>query len=131
MTPMSDPPEGFSTLAAQFTRKVVDRIVSTIRDLRRRGWTERRILAQLKKDLRAFPSHAIRRLYDLSRDRAIPDDVAASNIASEKEVKTDTLELVVRVELPGVEKGGLLQHRGSCWYVASASGTAYVLKKLA
>ncbi len=127
---LPESPEGFSTLAAQFTRSVVDKIVSTVRKLRAEGWTEGSILARMREDLRAYPSHAVQRLYDLSRDKAIPDDVASSNLASEKEVKADTIEVGVRVPLPGVEKGGLLQHKGSCWYVVEVRGPVYTLKKL-
>lgn len=125
------PPEGASTLAAQFSRRSVQKIVLVARSLRRDGWTERRILARMKEDLRAYPAHAVRRLYELSRDTTPPDDVRPSNLVSEEKVKEGTLRLTVKVPLPGIEAGGLLQHRGACWYVVSAAGSAYVVKSLA
>lgn len=125
------PSEGASTLAAQFTRRAVQKIVTVARSLRRDGWTERKILARMKEDLRAYPAHAVRRLYDLSREKAVPDDVRPSNLVSEQAVKERTLRLTVKVPVPGIEQGGLLQHKGDCWYVVSASGPTYVIKSLA
>ena len=127
---ISEPLEGFSTLAAQFTRSVLDRILSTVKKLREQGWPERRILARMRQDLKLYPSHAVQRLYDLSCNKEISDDIAPSNLVSEKEVKKDALDVAVRVLIPGIERGGLLQHRASCWYVVDVRGTTYGLKKL-
>ena len=127
---LPESPEGFSTLAAQFTSSVVDKIVSTVKKLRAEGWTEGNILSRMREDLRVYPSHAVHRLYDLSRDKAVPDDVAESNLVSEKELKADSLEVAVKVPIPGVEKGGLFQHKGLCWLVVEARGPLYILKKL-
>lgn len=125
------PPEGMSTLAAQFSRRSVQKILTVARSLRRDGWTERRILERMKADLRAYPAHAVRRLYDLSREKPVPDDIRPSNLVAEAAVKAGTLRLTVKVPVPGIERGGLLQHRGTCWYVVSATGPELVVKSLA
>lgn len=122
--------EGYSTLAAQFTRKTVDKIVVLVRKLRRDGWTGRKILAQMREDLQAYPRHAVQRLYDLASDKPVPDDVTPSNFVSEKEVKKNTVDVTVKVAIPGLQKDGLFQHRGAVWLVLSADRKVYRLKKL-
>lgn len=122
--------EGYSTLAAQFTRKVVDKIVVLVRKLRRDGWTEKKILAQMRGDLQAYPRSAVQRLYDLASDKPVPDDVTPANLVSEKEVKANTIDLTVKVAIPGIQKDGLFQHRGAVWLVLSADKKVYRLKKL-
>jgi hypothetical protein len=122
--------EGFSTLAAQFTKKSVDKIVVLVRKLRRDGWTEKKILAQMQGDLQAYPKTAIRRLYDLASDKPVPDDVTPANLVSEKDVKPNTVDVTVKVAIPGIQKDGLFQHQGAVWLVLSADQKVYRLKKL-
>jgi hypothetical protein len=122
--------EGFSTLAAQFTKKSVDKIVVLVRKLRRDGWTEKKILAQMQGDLQAYPKTAIRRLYDLASDKPVPDDVTPANLVSEKDVKPNTVDVSVKVAIPGIQKDGLFQHQGAVWLVLSADQKVYRLKKL-
>lgn len=123
--------EGFSTLAAQFTKRTVDKIVVLVRKLRRDGWTEKKILAQMNEDLRAYPKPAIRRLFDLASEKKVPNDVTPANLVSEREVKANTLEVTVKVAIPGIQKDGLFQHHGAAWLVQSVDGNTYLLKKLA
>lgn len=122
--------EGYSTLAAQFTKKTVDKIVVLVRKLRRDGWTEKRILAQMREDLQAYPRAAVRRLYDLASDRPVPDDVTPANLVSEQEVKKNTVDVTVKVAIPGIRRDGLFQHQGAVWLVLSADRKVYRLKKL-
>lgn len=122
--------EGYSTLAAQFTRKTVDKIVVLVRKLRRDGWTERKILAQMREDLQAYPPAAVKRLYDLASDTPVADDVKPSNFVSETEVKKNTVDVTVKVAIPGIQKDGLFQHQGAVWLVLSADRKVYRLKKL-
>jgi hypothetical protein len=122
--------EGFSTLAAQFTRKAVDKIIVVARSLRRDGWTEKKILSKMQEDLRAYPRHAVRRLHDLAMDKPVGDDATPSNLVSDRETKKNTKELTVKVAIPGIEKDGLFQHEGALWLVLSAEGKTYLIKKL-
>lgn len=123
--------EGMPTLAAQFTRKFVERIVTMVGKIRKQGWTEEKIWAQMTKDLAAYPSHTVQRLYDMSLARKVADDVVASNVASEKQPKADTREVTVKAAVPGLESGGLAQYKGACWVVGAVQGKTYILKKLA
>ena len=128
---ISLPDEGYPTLAMQFTRASVNKVLQTVVVLRQQGWPEPKILARMQKDLNQFSPRTLRRLYDLSKGGVPPDDVAVSNVESEKELKQGTLELTVKVAIPGVFIAGeLLQHRAACWFVASVSGRTYVLKQL-
>ncbi len=124
------PAEGYHTLATRFTRTFIDRIILTIRKARQQGWPESKIQEKMRRDLQAYPEHAIQRVYDMSLGNPIPDDVRPSNLVAEKTVKQDTFELVLREPIPGIEHGGILQHRGICWYVPSVRGTTYAIKKL-
>lgn len=122
--------EGYHTLATRFTRNFIDRVISTIQKARRQGWAEAKILEKMGRDLQAYPAHAVRRVYAMSLGEPIPDDVAPSGLLSDREVKKDTRELVLRAPLPGIEGGGLLHYQGTCWYVPSVRGTTYLIKKL-
>jgi hypothetical protein len=122
--------EGFSTLAAQFTRKSMTKFIVLVRKLRRDGWTEKKILGQMQKDLQAYPRSAIRRIYDLASDKPVPDDVTPANLVSEKEVKANTIDVTVKVAIPGIQRDGLFQHQGATWLVLSAEDKVYRLKKL-
>lgn len=122
--------EGYSTLAAQFTKKTVNKIVVLVRKLRRDGWTEKKILAQMNEDLKAYPRPAIRRLYDLASEKKVPDDVTPANLVAEQDVKVNTVDVTVKVAIPGIQKDGLFQHRGDPWLVISVDGTTYRIKKL-
>lgn len=122
--------EGYSTLAAQWTRKSVDKIIVLVRKLRRDGWTEKKILAQMREDLQAYSRPAIQRLYDLASDKPVADDVTPANLVSETEVKKNTVDVTVKVAIPGIQKDGLFQHRGAVWLVLAVDGKVYRLKKL-
>lgn len=123
--------EGMPTLAAQFTRHLVEKLLGMVAKLREQGWPESKILPQMLQDLPGYPRHTVRRLYDMSLGKSIPDDIQPSNLRSEKAPKPDTLEVAVKVAIPAIEPGGLIQYQGTCWCVASVQGTTYVLKKLA
>lgn len=124
------PREGMSTIGAQFTKSAVAKVLAAVKKLKEQGFNELTILDKMKKELPFFHPHTVRRLYDKSVGNPVEDDLKTENLVSEKEVKPGTFEIVVTAPLPGIERDCLVQYKGNDYYVAKASGTTYLLKKI-
>lgn len=124
------PREGMSTIGAQFTKSAVNKVLQAVQKLKAQGFNELVILDKMKKELPFFHPHTVRRLYDKSVGNPVEDDIKASDVTSEREVKPATFEIVTTAPVPGVERDCLIQFRGHDYYVAKITGSTYLLKKI-
>lgn len=131
---MSDPPplprEGFSTLGASFTREALDRVRAVVGTLRDQGKGSKEIVELMRKDLPDFPEMTLRRLYDLSTGKKIADDFAKDEVAEQKAVKKDTLDVRLKAARADLVSGSLVRWLGADWYVARLQGERLVLRKI-
>lgn len=127
---LKKPREGLSTLSAQFTRRYMDKVVSAVRELRQSGMTEVRIFEKMRSELRHVDDHTLRRLYDRSLDRTVPDDLTAEQVAARREIKPGTVDLELRrLELP-LTIGSIVQYEGVDWIVTQRRELTLSLKAI-
>jgi len=124
------PSEGFETLAAQFTKQDIERILTTVNQLREGGRTEDEILTIMKRELAHYSLHTISLLYAMSTGKTIPDDIEPEFIKHETEPKQGTIELTLTGKNPHLQSGELIRHKGATWYVATVNGQMALLKNL-
>lgn len=131
---MSDGPplprEGFSTLGASFTKEALDRVRGVVGRLQEQGKTPKEIVELMRGDLPDFPESALRRLYDLSTGRKIADDFGKDDVAEQKALKKDTLEVRLKSARADLVSGSLVRWLGADWYVARLEGDRLVLRKI-
>ncbi len=132
---MSDDPvlprEGFTTLGAAFTREALEKVRRVVLVLSSQGRTEAQVLQLMKKDLPDFGEAGRKRLYDLATGARIPDDFSKDDVASQKAVKKDTLEIELKSPPADLASGALVRWLGTDWVVARLEGPKLLLRKLA
>lgn len=123
---MSD--EGISTLAAQLTRRQIDRIIEKIKTVRASGKPENAIEAAMAKDLHDYDAHTLTRLRQMASGVEIPDDFKPESIADSKQPKPNTVVLSFIAPPAGLKLHSLVRHQGKNWLVVAAQGTTWTLK---
>lgn len=122
--------EGVSTLAAQFTRQAVDRIVGIIRRERARGVSEATLARAMEKNMRDYDEHTRGLLLRLGSGGALPDDFPTAIVTASQQSKPNTLELTL-VSIPkDIALYSLVHHGGREWLVVDCKGNQCTLKLL-
>lgn len=124
------PREGLSTLSAQFTRRYMEKVVAAVRELRDSGMSEVRIFEKMRAELKHVDEHTMRRLYDKSLNKTVPDDLVADQVASRQEIKPGTLELEMKSLTLPLTLGSIVQYEGIDWVVTQRRGLALSLKAI-
>lgn len=123
------PKEGLSTLSAAFTREYVEKIIRVLKQLREKGTSEAAIRLKIDHELKnSVDAFSRRRLYDMSRDLAIPDDFAPDAIVEERETKPGSFVVKVTKTPAGFIPGTLMHHRGKCCCIVRLEGQTLHLK---
>ena len=123
------PQEGMLTLGAQFTKSTVDKVLHVVKQLIQKGWSAEKIFAKMKADL-SLDEHTLHVIFEKAAGRDIADDIASDNVASERELRPGTVEVIVHKPVTDVEQTGLLRYRGEEWYIGVLREKTLVLKRL-
>ena len=92
--------------------------------------SEKKIFAKMKAELSHLDEHTLRVIFGKASGRETADDIASDNVASERELKPGTIEVVVHKPVADVQQTGLLRYRGKEWYVGVRREKTFVLKRL-
>ena len=122
--------EGTSTLAAQFTRESVARIVKIIRRERQNGADEDTIVKMMEKHLADYDEHSREILRKLAWGGEIPDDFPKDIVVESTQPRTNTLDLKLSAMPSGVKLYSLVHYCGNEWLVVSADKLKVTLKLL-
>ena len=124
------PREGLSTLSAQFTRRYMDKVIAAVRELRQSGMSEVRIFDKMRAELKHVDDHTLRRLYDRSLDKTVPDDIVAGQVAARHDVKTGTVDLELHALALPLTLGSIVQYEGVDWVVTQRRDLKLSLKAI-
>ena len=124
------PQEGMLTLGAQFTKSTLDRVANVVKQLFQQGRSGDKILAKMRVELSHLDEHTLRVIFEKAAGRDTADDIASDNVASERELKPGTVEVIVHKPVTGVQQTGLLRYRGEEWYIGVLREKTFVLKRL-
>lgn len=124
------PREGMSTLSAQFSRRMIDKVVAAIKELRQKGRSENEILAKMRTELRHVDEHTLQKLHAKSLNLKIEDDFTASQVVSRREIKSGTLGIKLKKEPEWLTIGSIVQLDGEEWCVTARGETDLTLKRL-
>jgi hypothetical protein len=120
--------EGISTLAAQLTRRQIDRIIEKIKAVRASGKSEQAIEAAMTKDLPDYDAHTLGRLRQMATGGEIADDFAPESISASKQPKPNTVEITFATPPAGLKLHSLVRHQSKNWLVVAADGKTWTLK---
>ena len=111
----------------QLTVKVLERAIQRAKTIHVQGRPDAEVLALLTQDLRDFGPHTIRRIFDMSLERVIPDDIPSEQVQKELQIKEGTVDVTVKHKGDfGV--GDLIKYRDVNWVVVGIRGNGYRLK---
>lgn len=120
--------EGISTLAAQLTRRQIDRIIEKIKAVRASGKSEKAIEAAMAKDLPDYDAHTLARLRQIATGGEIADDFTTENISASKQPKPNTVEITFSTPPTGLKLHSLVRYQSKNWLVVAADGKTWTLK---
>lgn len=124
------PREGMSTLSAQFSRRMIDKVVAAIQDLRLKGKTEHEILQKMRTELRHVDEHTLQKLHAKSLGLKIADDFTAGQIAGRREIKSGTLAVKLKKEPEWLTVGSIVHLDEEEWVVTARGAVELTLKRL-
>ena len=122
------PKEGMNTLVARFSLTLFDKSVEKIKMLRRQGESEDQILEHIKDAFRHADEITRKNIHQLALGLTPRDDISATEVARQVEVKAGTLEVELSEPREDVEAGAVVFYDGKRWVVASSKGSSLILK---
>ena len=122
------PKEGFDTLVARFSFTHFDRAVEKIKALRRQGASEDQILEHTKDAFRHADEITRKNIHQLALGLTPRDDILATEVKRQAEVKAGTWEVELIEPREDVEAGAVLFFDEKRWVVASSKGSSLILK---
>ena len=122
--------EGISTLAAQFTRKSVERIVGIIRRERARGVSEAALAKAMERDLGDYDEHSRKLLLRLGSGGGVADDFPSDAVTESKKPKPNTVVLTLTTAPAGVQLHSIVRYSCQEWLVSEVEGNNWTLKLL-
>ena len=122
------PKEGLNTLVARFSFAHFDKAVEKIKTLRRQGASEDQILEHVKNAFRYAVEITRKNILQLALGLTPSDDISATEVTRQVEVKAGTLEVELSEPRENVEAGAVLFYDGKRWVVASIKGSSLILK---
>lgn len=127
---LKKPREGITTLSVLFTKSLMTKMVKACRDLRGSGASEGRILDKMRVELKHVDAHTLRRIYDKSLDREIPDDITPGMVKERQETKRGAIELELESAPEALVVGSIVQYEGVDWCVTLCRGSTLRLRQL-
>lgn len=124
------PMEGFSTLAAQFTAAMMDRTVQMIHKMKSQNLPKDIICNRIRQQLRQLDDASVDLIYKKATGMPTEDTFKADEVASMKDVKAGTLELILKDPKATLNLGCVLQMRGEFWTVTGVRKNGFLLKKV-
>ncbi|MGD0091579.1 MAG: hypothetical protein ABSE73_16805 [Planctomycetota bacterium] len=120
--------EGVSTLTAQFSRRVLERIVRTIQRERARGVPDDKIARAMERDLSGYDEHSRRLLLRLASGGLLSDDFPPETVAGSEQLKSNTLLLTLTAAPSGIKTHSIVHYQGREWLVAACEKNCCKLK---
>lgn len=124
-----NPGQGFHTLVSEASILQFDRLVGEIKDRRKSGVSERRILAEIDQRFRGFDELTRKKVYQLSLDLTPRDDVKSADVLERNDVNRTICKLRVSDLDPRLQVGSIVYYERRRWVLTQLKGEWLTLKQ--
>ena len=124
------PSEGFSTLAAQFTAAMMERTKDMVQKMRTQSLPKDIICNRIRQQIRQLDDAGVELVYKRACGIPSDDTFKADEIASMKDVKPGTAELIMKDAKAPLNLGSVIQVSGDLWTVSGVRKSGFLIKKV-